>query len=195
MLPFFNKIKNHQIILASKSPRRKQLMEGLGISFEVKTKETDETFPPHLKREEIPLFLCRKKAEAFKKELKKNTIIITADTIVWFKNKALNKPANQAEAMEMLRQLSGKKHQVFTAVCIKSKLKEKLFFDETDVYFKTFSSEEIHFYIDKFQPYDKAGSYGAQEFIGYIGIEKIKGCYFNVMGFPVRKVYEELRKF
>lgn len=198
-LKLFQKIKNQKIILASKSPRRKQLLEGLVPAvlrgFEVKTKKTDESFPPHLKKEKIPLYLCKKKAEAFKHELKKNTIIITADTIVWFQGKALNKPENKEEAVEMLKKLSGKKHKVFTAVCIKSKEKEKLFFDETDVYFKTFSEEEINFYIDKYKPYDKAGSYGAQEFIGYIGIEKIKGSFFNVMGLPVKKVYEELVKW
>lgn len=194
-LSFLKKLSEYNIILASKSPRRKQLLEGLGIEFAIKTKDVDESFPFHLKKENIPLYLCKKKADAFKKELKKNTLIITADTIVWLNNKAVNKPANRAEAIEMLKALSGKKHKVFTAVCLKSLKKTKSFFDETDVYFKNLSEEEIRYYVDAYKPYDKAGAYGAQEFIGYIGIEKIKGSYFNVMGLPVRMVYEELRKF
>lgn len=194
-LPLSKKLSKKKIILASKSPRRKQLLEGLGIPFEVKTKEVEESFPSHLKKEKIPLYLCHKKAEAFGKELKSNMIIITADTIVWLNNKAVNKPADRREAVEMLQSLSGKKHKVYTAVCIKSLSKTRSFFDETDVYFKKLSIEEIGYYVDKYQPYDKAGAYGAQEFIGYIGIEKIKGSYFNVMGLPVKKVYEELRKF
>lgn len=194
-LSLIKNLSGKKIILASKSPRRKQLLAGLGISFEVKTKEVDESFPAHLKKEKIPLFLCRKKAEAFKGELKKNTLIITADTIVWLNNKAVNKPADRGEAVEMLKMLSGKKHTVYTAVCIKSFTKTRSFFDETDVFFKKLSTEEISYYVDKYQPYDKAGAYGAQEFIGYIGIEKISGSYFNVMGLPVKKVYEELMKF
>lgn len=194
-LSLIKKLSGKRIILASKSPRRKQLLAGLGISFEVKTKEVDESFSARLKKEKIPLYLCRKKAEAFKNELKKNTLIITADTIVWLNNKAVNKPAGRPEAIEMLKALSGKKHKVYTAVCIKSSTKTRSFFDETDVYFKKLSAEEISYYVDKYQPYDKAGAYGAQEFIGYIGIEKINGSYFNVMGLPVKKVYEELGKF
>ena len=171
------------------------MLDGLGIDFEIITKEVDEKFPLHLKKEKIPLYLCLKKAEAFKKEIKKNTLIITADTIVWLNNMAVNKPANREEAEKMLKALSGKKHKVFTAVCLKSKEKTRSFFDETDVYFKKLSMEEIDYYIDKYKPYDKAGAYGAQEFIGYIGIEKIKGSYFNVMGLPVRRVYEELLRW
>lgn len=194
-LSLIKNLSGKKIILASKSPRRKQLLAGLGISFEVKTKEVDESFPAHLKKEKIPLFLCRKKAEAFMGELKKNTLIITADTIVWLNNKAVNKPADREEAVEMLKMLSGKMHTVYTAVCIKSLMKTRSFSDETDVFFKKLSKEEIGYYVNKYQPYDKAGAYGAQEFIGYIGIEKISGSYFNVMGLPVKKVYEELMKF
>lgn len=191
-LSLFNNLSHYKIILATKSPRRKQLMDGLGISFTVKAKDVDESFPQHLKREEIPIYLCEKKADEFRDELKKNTLVITADTIVWLNKKAINKPENRQEAVEMLQSLSGKKHTVFTAVCFRTKKKSKSFFDKTDVYFKNLTLEEINFYVDKYQPYDKAGAYGAQEFIGYIGIEKIKGSYFNVMGLPVKKVYEEL---
>lgn len=189
------KLGGFNIILASKSPRRKQLMEGLGIPFVIKTKEVDESFPAHLRREEIPLYLCLKKADAFKKELKNKTIIITSDTIVWMNNQAVNKPGDRAEAIEMLKTLSGKKHTVYTAVCLKSASRTRSFFDVTEVYFKKLTLEEIHFYVENFRPYDKAGAYGAQEFIGFIGIKKIVGSYFNVMGFPVKKVYEELLRF
>lgn len=194
-LPLLKNLSKYTIILASASPRRKQLLEGLGISFEVLRKEVDESFPAHLKREKIPLYLCEKKAAAFALELKKNTLLITADTIVWLKNKAINKPANRAEAIAMLSELSGKKHIVYTGVCIKSRKTAKKFFDKTEVYFKKLTMAEIEHYIDTYEPYDKAGAYGAQEFIGYIGIKKINGSYFNVMGLPVNKVYEELSTF
>ncbi len=191
----FKNLSGYKIILASKSPRRKQLLEGLGISFEVKTKNVDESFPLHLKREAIPIFLSQKKAEAFKKEIKKNTIVITADTIVWLNNMAVNKPANRNQAIGMLKNLSGNKHSVYTSVCITSPKKSICFFDKTEVYFKKLSEEEIHYYVDIYKPFDKAGAYGAQEFIGFVAIEKITGSYFNVMGLPVHKVYEALRDF
>lgn len=187
--------KKYKLILASKSPRRQFLLKELGLDFTVHTKEVDENFPENLKAEKIPLYLCKKKADAFEGELRDNTIVITADTIVWVENQVLNKPENFDDAMRMLKLLSGKKHEVYTAVCLKSKNKTKTFYASTSVYFKVLSLEEIEYYITNFNPYDKAGAYGAQEWIGYIAVEKIEGSYFNVMGLPVRELYEELLKF
>ncbi|HEY0030929.1 MAG TPA: Maf-like protein [Bacteroidia bacterium] len=191
----FSDLNKYQLLLASKSPRRQYLLKELGLDFEVRTKEVDECFPEHLKAQEIPLYLCEKKAEAFDEELKDNTIVITADTIVWIEGQVLNKPENFDDAVRMLKLLSGKMHEVYTGVCLKSKHKTKSFYALTKVYFKTLSQEEIEFYINNYNPYDKAGAYGAQEWIGYIAIEKIEGTYFNVMGLPVRELYEELLKF
>lgn len=192
LLKDFNKYK---IILASKSPRRQYLLKELGIDFEVRTKEVDESFPPELKAQEIPLYLCQKKADAFQEELTDNTIVITADTIVWVEGQVLNKPENFEDAVRMLQLLSGKMHEVFTGVCLRSKHKTRSFYAVTKVYFKRLSQEEIEFYINNYKPYDKAGAYGAQEFIGYIAIEKIEGTYFNVMGLPLKELYENLLEF
>ncbi|MES2140106.1 MAG: Maf-like protein [Bacteroidota bacterium] len=188
-------LKKHNLILASKSPRRQYLMKELGLDFEVHTKDVDESFPENLEAQEIPLYLCQKKADAFDEELTENTIVITADTIVWIDNQVLNKPENFDDAVRMLKLLSGKKHEVYTGVCLRSKHKTKTFYALTNVYFKELSQEEIEYYINNFNPYDKAGAYGAQEWIGYIAVEKIEGSYFNVMGLPVRELYEELLKF
>ncbi|GAB4135252.1 MAG: Maf-like protein [Bacteroidia bacterium] len=188
-------LSRFKYILASKSPRRQFLLSELGIPFELKTKDVDESFPSHLKAEEIPLFLCRKKAEAFHDELSNDSIIITADTIVWVNGHVLNKPADEAEARLMLRELSGNRHEVYTGVCLKSSDKEVAFTARTDVFFKELSEGEISYYIQHFQPFDKAGSYGAQEWIGYIAVERIEGSYFNVMGLPVKELYEELSNF
>src|SRR4051812_26055830 len=188
-------LKKRQLILASKSPRRQYLLKELGLDFEVCTKEVDESFPDHLKAQEIPLYLCRKKADAFDEDLNDNTIVITADTIVWVEGQVLNKPENYNDAVRMLKLLSGKMHEVYTGVCLKSKHKTKSFCSLTKVYFKTLTLEEIEFYIKNYAPYDKAGSYGAQDWIGFIAVEKIEGSYFNVMGLPVKDVYDELLKF
>jgi septum formation protein len=184
----------YQIILASKSPRRHYLLKELGIHFDVQAKEVDESFPADLIGQEIPLYLCRKKADAFL-GMKENSIVITADTIVWINGQALNKPRDHEEAAEMLRTLSGKCHEVFTGVCLKSKLKTVSFFSRTKVFFKILSGSEIEYYITNYKPYDKAGGYGAQEWIGYIGIERIEGSYFNVMGLPLKELYEHLITF
>lgn len=195
----FENLKRYELLLASKSPRRQYLLKELGLDFEVRTKEVDESFPDNLKAQEIPLYLCEKKANAFDEELNDNTIVITADTIVWLPqtNEVLNKPENFDDAVRMLQLLSGKMHEVYTGVCLKSKTKTKTksFYALTKVYFKEISQEEIEFYIKNYNPYDKAGAYGAQEYIGYIAIEKIEGTYFNVMGLPVKELYEELLKF
>ncbi len=187
--------KNRKIILASKSPRRQYLLKELGLIFEVDTKEVDESFPENLKAQEIPLYLCQKKADAFKEELSNDTIVITADTIVWLENQVLNKPENFEDAVRMLQLLSGKMHEVYTGVCLKSKNKTKTFYAVTKVYFKILTLEEIEYYITNYNPYDKAGAYGAQEFIGYIAIDKIEGTYFNVMGLPLKELYENLLAF
>jgi septum formation protein len=188
-------LKKHKFILASKSPRRQFLLKDLGLDFTVHTKEVDESFPDTLKAEQIPLYLCEKKANAFDEELDDNTIVITADTIVWVEGQVLNKPENYADAVRMLKLLSGKMHEVYTGVCLKSKHKITTFYSLTKVYFKELNQKEIDYYINNYNPYDKAGSYGAQEWIGYIAVEKIEGSYFNVMGLPVRELYEELLKF
>ncbi len=187
--------KNYNIILASKSPRRKELLEGLNIPFEVVIHEVDEVFPDGLPIEEIPVFLAKLKAEPFLEEIKSNSLIITADTIVWIDGVVLGKPNDYEHASAMLRQLSGKKHVVVTGVCLTSKDKQVTFSASTDVYFKNLTDSEIDYYLKNYHPYDKAGSYGVQEWIGYIAIDKIEGSYFNVMGLPVKRLYEELAKF
>ena len=184
----------YQLVLASGSPRRQELMKSLGLHFTVKPTHADETFSQHLKAEEIPLFLAEKKADEYLFE-NNDEVVLTADTIVWLNNTVLNKPENYNEAKEMLALLSGNMHQVYTAVCIKSKKNKLLFHDSTKVYFKPLKNEEMDFYISNYPVYDKAGSYGVQDWLGYIGIEKIEGCFYNVMGLPIRKVHENLLQF
>ena len=185
----------YRIILASKSPRRQDLLKKLGIKFEIKTKDIAEIYPPHLKREEVAVFLSELKASAFANELNKNDLVITSDTIVCLGGEIIGKPTDREDAIKMLCKLSGKKHKVITAVTLLSQEKKHTFYEVTEVYFKPLTTPEIIYYIDNYQPYDKAGSYGIQEWIGYIGIEKIVGSYFNVMGLPVKRVYEELMAF
>lgn len=189
----FKNLANKKIILASKSPRRQELLRGLGIPFEIRTKEIDENFPNTIDASDVASFLAQKKAEAFKLSI--DEILITSDTAVLLTNRILNKPQNTEEAIEMLKSLSGKTHKVCTGVCIKSIEKEVLFSDFTSVTFKPLSTDEIEYYIKHFKPFDKAGSYGIQEWIGFIGIEKIEGCYYNVMGLPLSKLYQELLDF
>lgn len=185
-----------RLILASASPRRKQLLEGLGLKFEVRPVEADESkWPEDLKAEQIPIYLARHKAESYSYPIGDSDLLITSDTVVWCENKVLNKPLNEEDALRMLTELSGKMHEVFTAVCLRSKEKQKLFYDCTKVYFKKLSSEELLYYIRHYKPFDKAGAYGAQDWIGLVGVERIEGSYFNVMGLPVHKLYEELKNF
>lgn len=188
-------LKHKKVILASGSPRRYELLSQLGIPFKVRVKEVNETYPTHLQAKEITNYLATLKANAFTNELEKDEILLTADTIVWHKKRALEKPKTKEEAFKMLRKLSGKTHRVITSVCIKSIEKQVVFSEVTKVTFKKLLDEEIHFYINKYQPFDKAGSYGIQEWIGYIGITKIKGSYFNVMGLPTQKLYSALTHF
>lgn len=182
------------IILGSGSPRRKFLLTELGWEFKVKSADVEENFPDTLRREEIALFLCRLKADALSTDLKKNELVITADTIVWINELVLNKPQNRDEAIDMLTLLSGNMHEVITGVCLRTRTMEKIFHVVTKVYFKHLSLEEIVYYVDKYKPFDKAGAYGAQEWIGYVAVERIEGSYFNVMGLPVKELYEELAK-
>ena len=189
------KLKDYLIILASQSPRRQMLLKGLDIPFELKLKETEEVFPPHLKREEIALYLSELKAAAFKDELDDKTLLITADTIVWINNHLLGKPKDHDDAVRILSELSGNMHEVVTGICLKTNKKTHSFYALTKVYFKKLSPAEIEYYVSNYHPYDKAGAYGAQEWIGYVAIERIEGSYFNVMGLPTRMLYEELMKF
>ena len=186
------------IILASKSPRRIELMQQAGLQFTVQLAgETDETYPPELQREEIPLFLARLKADTFLQTvaIPGHTIVVTADTIVWINNRVLGKPAGRQDAINMLETLSGNMHRVYTGVCLTTNSKQHVFFAESKVYFRKLTKDEITFYVDRYQPYDKAGAYGIQEWIGYVGIEKIEGSYYNVMGLPIQKLYRELCSF
>ena len=190
-----DKLKNYRIFLASKSPRRQMLLQSAGINFATTRIETDESFPEELKAEEIPVYLSQKKADAVNIALDDKTIIITADTIVWFNNRVVNKPRDRSEAIRTLKILSGKCHKVYTGVTIKSKNKEVSFFGESKVFFRILKSDEITYYVDTCKPYDKAGAYGIQEWIGYIGIKKVKGSFYNVMGLPISKLYKELDAF
>jgi septum formation protein len=186
--------KESTLILASNSPRRQQLLKEAGINFLIQTKDTAENYPEDIPLQDVPLFLAKLKADPFRKEITHETVL-TADTIVLIENKILGKPANEQEAEEMLTLLSGKMHQVITGVCIFNKEKEIVFSDVTEVYFKELSSRDISYYVSTYQPMDKAGAYGIQEWIGLTGVEKINGSYFNVMGLPIHRVIDELKKF
>ena len=195
-------LKKYSVVLASNSPRRKELLSGLGVNFSVKTlPDVDESFPDTLKGEEIPLFIARKKADAYKvlfssvtsNEVEESLLIITADTIVWLEDEVLGKPANATEARAMLSKLSGKKHQVITGVCLTTASWQKSFAAVSEVQFSSLTEEEMDYYIHNYCPYDKAGAYGVQEWIGFIGVESIQGSYFNVMGLPIQRLYRELK--
>ncbi len=188
------KLKNYNIILASGSPRRQQFLKDLNLDFTIQLKEIEEIYPPHLKKTEITDYLAELKSSSFT-NLNNNDILITSDTIVWLENKAIGKPKDKQDAIAIFKEMSGKKHQVFTSICLKTVGAIRIINDTTDVYFKKLSDDEINFYLDNFQPYDKAGGYGIQDWIGLIGVEKIDGSYFNVMGLPVHKLYAELLKF
>lgn len=190
-----NWFPKYNYILASKSPRRNQLLKSLGIEFKIKTKEVEEIYPDNLTKEEIPVFLAELKAKPFLAELKINDLLITADTIVWFDGKVLGKPKDKLEAIQMLQQLSGNEHQVISGVCLTSSHKKKSFYSVSNVKFKILTNSEIEYYVAEFEPYDKAGAYGIQEWIGSIGITHIEGSFYNVMGLPIQKLYEQIQKF
>ena len=185
-------LKDRRLILASQSPRRSFFLKGLNLDFEIRIKEVAENYPTHLQGKEISEYLAKLKASPFTGTLQAQEILITADTIVWLEGKALGKPKNKKEAFEMLKSLSGKEHDVISSIALTTINNQIIISDTTQVIFKKLTEEEIHFYIETFKPFDKAGSYGIQEWIGYIGIEKINGSYFNVMGFPVQKFYMAL---
>lgn len=185
----------YNYILASKSPRRDQLLKSLGIEFNIKTKEVEENYPDNLTKEEIPVFLAELKAKPFLADLRANDLLITADTIVWFDGKVLGKPKDKTEAIQMLQQLSGNEHQVISGVCLSTFKKSKSFFSTSNVRFKILTQSEIEYYVSEFKPFDKAGAYGIQEWIGIIGITHIEGSFYNVMGLPIQKLYAEIQKF
>jgi septum formation protein len=189
-------LKDRHIILASRSPRRRYLLKQLGIEFTEISAEVDESFPEDMTPDEIAIYLAEKKADHFEELLEDpKNIIITADTLVLVNGQILGKPEDREGAIKMLETLSGNMHQVVTGICIRSRDKKHSFTSWTDVYFKELSAGEIDFYLTHYQPYDKAGAYGIQEWIGYIGITRIEGSYFNVMGLPVQRLYEELSRF
>lgn len=188
-------LKKYSIVLASNSPRRKELMSGLGINYVVKTlPDVDESYPDDLKGGAIPLFIACEKAEAYRAVMASDELLITADTIVWLDDEALGKPSDREGAIRMLHALSGKTHQVITGVCLTTCEWQKSFTSVTEVKFADLTDEEIEYYVDTYSPMDKAGSYGVQEWIGFIGVESISGSYFNVMGLPIQKLYGELKR-
>lgn len=185
---------NIKLILASKSPRRQSLIENLGFPFEIRIKDVEEIYPADLESEKIPVFLAGLKSTPLIGTLDEGEILITSDTVVINKGKILGKPEDKIEAFKMLKSLSGNSHKVVTGVCITSKNKSISFAETTIVHFSELTDDEIYYYIEKYQPLDKAGAYGIQEWIGAIAVSKIEGCYYNVMGLPVHKVYRTLQE-
>lgn len=188
-------MNNQKIILASKSPRRQELLKYICPEFEIRIKEVEEIYPASLAAIEVPKYLAQLKSNAFKSELQTKQIILTSDTVVTLNNKIYGKPKDRADAIQILQELSGKVHEVITGVCLLSTEKEVVFSEHTKVYFKALSNSEIEYYIDNFKPFDKAGAYAIQEWIGMIGIEKIEGDYFNVVGLPLFKLNQALKNF
>ena len=189
------KFKNYNFILGSNSPRRKEILKEIGLDFSVYPSNIDENFKKGIELKDIPVFLAKKKANALKNKLKENDILITADTVVIYNDELLSKPENTCQANEILEKLSGKSHKVVTGVCLLSKNNKSIFSCETIVTFNDLNKFEIEFYVNKYKPFDKAGSYGIQEWIGLIGVKKIEGSYTNVVGLPASMVYTELKKF
>jgi septum formation protein len=189
-----SKLQKYKLILASGSPRRQQFFKDLDLNFEIRLKEIEEIFPSDLKAEEITNYLAELKAKAFEGELKTNEILITSDTIVWHKNKALGKPKDAQDAFDILKLLSNATHEVITSVCFKTNVDSTVMYEVTKVTFNELSDEAISYYIENYKPFDKAGAYGIQEWIGFVGVSKIEGSYTNVMGMPTDKVYEYLSK-
>ena len=188
-------LKKYKVILASNSPRRKELLAGLGVDYEVHTlPDVDESYPDILQGADIPLYIAKEKADAYRNMLQPGELMITADTIVWLDGRVLGKPKDREDALYMLRDMSGRTHEVFTGVCITTTEWQRSFAAQTEVRFAELSEEEITYYVDKFQPMDKAGAYGVQEWIGFIGVENISGSYYNIMGLPVQRLYKELVK-
>lgn len=194
MKPLEN-IQHYKIVLASNSPRRRELLSGLNLEYTVRVlPDINESYPDTLKGEEIPMYISREKAEAYRNSMAEDELIITADTVVCINEKVLGKPRTQEEAKEMLRELSGKTHQVITGVCLMTCGLQRTFSATTQVTFDVLTEDEIEFYVEKFRPLDKAGAYGVQEWIGFVGVSRLEGSYFNVMGLPVQRLYQELKK-
>ncbi|MCB0473937.1 MAG: septum formation protein Maf [Flavobacteriaceae bacterium] len=190
-----DKLKDFKIILGSGSQRRQNFLKDLGLDFKVRPIDVEEDYPKYLHGNEITSYLAELKADAYGEELQDNDILITADTVVRFSGKILGKPADLNEAKKMLTALSGQPHEVITSICIKTNKATKIISDTTVVYFENLTEEEINYYVETYQPLDKAGGYGIQEWIGYIAVKKIEGSFFTVMGFPVHKFYKEMMKF
>lgn len=189
------KLENYNVILASGSPRRQKFLQDLNVDFTIRLKEVDEVYPEHLSGSEITNYLAELKANAFKNDLNADDLLITADTIVLLNGEVLGKPKDTKDAIKMLNKLSGKSHQVASSISLTTISKQKTFSDLTTVHFKELLPEEITFYVENYQPYDKAGAYGIQEWLGFIAIDKLEGSYYNVMGFPVHKFYKEILNF
>jgi septum formation protein len=190
-----DQLKDYRLILASRSPRRQQLLRELGLKFDVVIREFEEIYPEGLRGEEIARFVAYEKASSFKNEISENEIVIAADTIVWCNNKVLGKPQDHEDAIRILKEISGKTHEVITGVSLLSQKKELTFSESTKVTFEALTEDEISYYIDEFKPYDKAGAYGVQEWIGITACSRIEGSYFNVVGLPVQRLYKELQNF
>lgn len=186
------KLSRFRIILGSGSPRRQQLLRDMGIPFEIRIRAVEESYPDHLSGEEIAVFLAEKKARSLQRELREDELLITADTVVWHRGASLEKPRNKSEATKMLKTLSGDSHQVITAVCLTTNIGARVISDNTRVRFARLSDQEIAYYIENYKPFDKAGGYGIQEWLGLIAIEEIAGSYTNVVGLPTRLVYKAL---
>ena len=188
-------LKNYRIVLASQSPRRKELLAGLGLEYETRVlPDVDESFPPELTGGDIPMYIAREKAEAYRPSLSADELLITADTIVWLGGTVLGKPVDRDDALRMLGLLSGRTHEVYTGVCLTTIRWQHTFTARTEVRFCPLDEEEITWYVDRYRPFDKAGAYGVQEWIGFVGVEHIAGSYFNIMGLPVQRLYRELKK-
>lgn len=189
-------LSNYKIVLGSHSPRRRELVAGLDIPYEVITlPDVDESYPDDLQKEEIPVYIARVKADAYQKIMSGDTFLITADTIVWLNGQVFGKPKNETDAKAMLRALSGQTHEVITGVCLTTCEKQQSFSALSSVTFAVLEENEIEYYVRKYQPYDKAGAYGVQEWIGYIGVESLNGSFYNVMGLPVRLLYKHLKEW
>lgn len=189
-------LSHYRILLASNSPRRRELLSGLGLNYEVVSlPEIDESYPPTLQGVEIPTYIARQKAQAYRELMTPDTLLITADTIVWLDGKVYGKPADAQEARAMLKELSGKKHTVITGMALTTHDRQKAFAVESYVTFDNLDDAEIDYYVEHYKPFDKAGAYGIQEWIGYIGVTGLEGSYFNVMGLPVQRLYKELKQW
>ena len=188
-------LRGKSLILASKSPRRQDLLKGLEVEFEIRARDVDESWPPDMDLTQVAEFVAGKKADVFQDELQPHEVLITSDTTVYLQGRILEKPHDRAHALEMLTAMNGQTHTVYTGVCVSTTNKRVAFTDATHVTFAQLTAEELEHYIDTYKPYDKAGAYGAQEFMGYVGIEKLEGSYFNVMGLPLHRLYQVLKGF